>query len=80
VEFLDPIFDVAARAVDALVDKAGHLPAIGNHEARIVAGVAPGEPHHFGLAVDYVVHVLRQSREENAVWNDTIQKMKSFLN
>jgi flagellum-specific ATP synthase len=23
---------------------------------------------------------LRQSREENAVWNDTIQKMKSFLN
>jgi flagellum-specific ATP synthase len=30
--------------------------------------------------LDAVQSFLRQSREENAVWNDTIQKMKSFLN
>jgi flagellum-specific ATP synthase len=30
--------------------------------------------------LDAVQGFLRQTREENAAWNDTIQKMKSFLN
>ena len=30
--------------------------------------------------LDAVQGFLRQTREENAVWNDTLQKMKGFLN
>ena len=34
VEFFDPILNVAARAVDALIEKAGRLPQIRDDEAR----------------------------------------------
>ena len=37
VEFLDPMLDVAAGAIDALVDPARRLAQIRDHEARIVA-------------------------------------------
>ena len=41
VEFLDPIFDVAAGTVDPLVDEPRRLPQIRDDEARVVAR-APG--------------------------------------
>ena len=41
VEFLDPIFDVAARTVDLLVDEPRRLPQIRDHQRARCRG-APG--------------------------------------
>src|SRR2546426_9061247 len=49
VEFLDPIFDVAAGAVHLFVDEARRWPERRDDESRIVPRVSPREPHDFGL-------------------------------
>src|SRR2546426_5680100 len=59
VELLDPILDVAARAIDPFVQEAGRLPQIRDHKARVVAGLTAGEPHDFGF--DHHAPVLRPS-------------------
>src|SRR5437867_5159487 len=49
VEFLDPIFDVAAAAVHVFVDEARRWPQRRDDESRIVPRVSPREPHDFGF-------------------------------
>jgi hypothetical protein len=49
VEFLDPIFNVAACTVDTLVDEPWRLPQIRDHKARVVAGGTAGEADDFGF-------------------------------
>src|SRR5712692_3222659 len=49
VEFLDPIFDVAAGAVHLFVDKARRRPEIRDDESWIVPGVSPRKLHDFGF-------------------------------
>src|SRR6266851_10078665 len=49
VEFLDPIFDVAAGAVHLFVDEARRGPECRNDESRIVPRVSSREPHDFGF-------------------------------
>src|SRR5712692_1751777 len=52
VEFLDPIFDVAAGAVHLFVDEARRRPEIRDDESRIVSWVSAWKAHHFGLNHD----------------------------
>ena len=52
VQFLDPILDVAACAVDPLVDEPRRLPQIRDHKARVVAGLTAGEADDFGFDHD----------------------------
>src|SRR6266581_3266660 len=49
VEFLDPIFNVAAGTVDTLVDEPRCLPQIRDHKARVVARLTAGEADDFGF-------------------------------
>src|SRR5438309_3169001 len=49
VEFLDPIFNVAACTVDPLVDEPRRLPQIRDYKARVVAGLTAGEADDFGF-------------------------------
>lgn len=52
VEFLDPIFQVAAGAIDLLVDAARRLPQVRDDEARFVARRPTGQPDDFGFDDD----------------------------
>src|SRR5439155_535127 len=52
VEFLDPIFDVAASAVHLFVDEARRWPKRRDDESRIVPRVSPPKPHDFGFDHD----------------------------
>jgi len=52
VEFLDPIFNVAACTVDTLVDEPRRLPQIRDHKARVVAGLPAREADDFGFDHD----------------------------
>ena len=49
MQFLDSVLDIAAPAVDLLVDEARRLAQIGHDEARVVARLPAGELHDFGL-------------------------------
>src|SRR6266542_3896447 len=49
VEFLDPIFNVAACTIDTLVDEARRLPQIRDHKARVVTGLTAGKANDFGF-------------------------------
>ena len=49
VQFLDAVLDVAAPAVDLLVEEARRLAQVGDDEARVVARLPAGELHDFGL-------------------------------
>src|SRR5438105_15551283 len=49
VEFLDPVFDVAAGAVHLFVDEARRRPKTRDDEPGIVPRVPAREPHHFGF-------------------------------
>jgi len=51
MELLDPVLDIPALAVQP-VDMGQRLPEVGHHEAGVVPGVAPGQPHHLGLHDD----------------------------
>src|SRR6266851_4496209 len=52
VQFLDPVFDVAAGAVDVLVDEPGRLPEIRDDEAGVVSRNTALQPHDFGFDHD----------------------------
>jgi hypothetical protein len=52
MQFLDPILDVAALTVHALVDPARALPQIGDDEPRVVARLAARQADDFGLDED----------------------------
>src|SRR5713226_2953499 len=49
VEFLDPVFDVAAGAVHLFVDEARRRPKIRDDEPGIVPRISARKPHHFGF-------------------------------
>src|SRR5439155_8434349 len=49
VEFLNPLFNMPARAVAVLVDEARRLSEVGDHKARVVARRSVREPHDFGF-------------------------------
>src|ERR1700680_3683991 len=59
VEFLDPIFDVAARTVDLLVDESRRLPQIRDHHAHVVAGLPAREADDFRFDHDAALVVPR---------------------
>src|SRR5713226_10716636 len=52
VEFLDPIFDVAAGAVHLFVEEARRRPEIRDDESGIVPRIPAREPDHFGFDHD----------------------------
>ena len=54
-QLLDPIFDVAAGAVDPFIEEARRLAQIGHDEARVVARLAVAEPDDLGLDHDAAV-------------------------
>src|SRR2546425_4254609 len=62
MEFLDPIFNVAAGAVDVLVDEARRLPEIRDDKARVVARLAARQADDFGLDDDATLAGPRPSR------------------
>src|SRR3989442_843526 len=62
VQFLDPIFNVAAGAVDVLVDEAWRRPEIRDDKARIVARLAARQADDFGLDDDAALAGPRPGR------------------
>src|SRR5665213_2970229 len=52
MQLFDPILDVPAGAVDRLVQMPGGVFEVGEHEARVVFGLAPGMTHNLSLDDD----------------------------
>jgi hypothetical protein len=47
MQFLDPIFQIAPRAINRFVQPLRRLPQVGDDEAGIVTGRPPGVLHNF---------------------------------
>ena len=52
MQLFDPILDVPAGAVDRLVPMSGRVHEVGDLEARVVFGLAPGMTHDLGFDDD----------------------------
>ena len=52
MQLFDPILDVPAGAVDRLVQMPGRVLEVGDHETRVVFGLAPGMTHDLGFDDD----------------------------